>query len=191
MIGSVRRLPVGTRLRAVRATVVAVVLVLVAPVTVAAPAQAAVIELTCDVNVHLSFSPALTATQTTADVVAVATVVNCLSPSGNHNDLQAGSVSDATGTITSLGGVPCNLLATITGSATIDWSPTGEHTTFDFTVNTNPLNGLIALQTTQTSGPLNGTTSLTVAAANPNLGCALGGLSSLTVPIGQTTFLGT
>ncbi|WP_146108138.1 hypothetical protein V5P93_003858 [Actinokineospora auranticolor] len=147
--------------------------------------------MTCNVNVHLSFSPALTATRTTADVVAVATVVNCPSPSGNRNDRQAGSVSDATGTITSLGGVPCNLLATITGSGTVDWSPDGGRTTFDFTVNTNPLNGLIALRTAQTSGPLAGTTSLTVAAANPNLGCALGGLSSLTVPIGQIRFVGT
>ncbi|GAA3034960.1 hypothetical protein [Actinokineospora globicatena] len=155
----------------------------------AAPAQVALVEPTCNVNVQLSFSPALTATQTTASVTGVANVVNCLSPSGNYSNLQSGTVSDATGSVVSLGGVPCNLLATITGRATIDWAPTGGHTTFDFTVNTNPLNGLVTLQTKQTSGPLTGTTSLTVGAANPNLGCALGGLSSLTVPIGQTTFL--
>ncbi|SER25708.1 hypothetical protein [Actinokineospora terrae] len=172
--------------RTVYAGVVALVIGFLVP---AAPAQAALVELTCNVNVQLSFSPALTATQTTAAVTGVANVVNCLSPSGNYGHLQAGTVSDATGTVTSLGGIPCNLLATITGRATIDWAPTGGHTTFDFTVNTNPLNGLVTLQTWQTSGPLAGTTSLTVAAANPNLGCALGGLSSITVPIGQTTFL--
>ncbi|GAA3001247.1 hypothetical protein [Actinokineospora diospyrosa] len=165
-------------------------LALLAPVAVAVPAQAALVELTCNVNVQLAFSPALTATQSTAQVTGVASVVNCLSPSGNFSQLQAGTVSDATGTITSLGGVPCNLLATITGRATIDWSLGGGRTAFDFTVNTNPLNGLVTLMTTQTSGPLVGTTSQTVGVANPNLGCALGGLSSLSVPIGQTTFLG-
>ncbi|MBM7774429.1 hypothetical protein JOD54_004633 [Actinokineospora baliensis] len=187
-------MPGGSRLRWTnarrrwRAVVFAVVLL--SPVAVAAPAQAALVELTCNVNVQLSFSPALTATQTSAKLTGVASVVNCLSPSGNYNQLQAGSVSDATGTAVSLGGVPCNLLATFTGRATIDWSPNGGHTTFDFTVNTNPLNGLVTLMTTQASGPLTGTTSQTVGVANPNLGCALGGLSSLSVPFGQTTFLG-
>ncbi|GLZ37050.1 hypothetical protein [Actinokineospora sp. NBRC 105648] len=45
------------------------------------------------------------------------------------------------------------------------------------------------VRTTRTSGPLTGTNSHTVGAANPNLDCALRGLSSLSVPIGQTTFL--
>ncbi|WP_367128366.1 hypothetical protein [Saccharothrix sp. HUAS TT1] len=155
----------------------------------APPAGAAVVDLTCNVNVQLSFSPALTAVRTSAAVVGVANLANCLSPSGAHPEPAGGAVTDATGTATSLGGVPCNLLLTITGSATIEWSPGDERTTFDFTVRTNVLDGAVQLTTRQTSGPLTGTTSQTVGAANPNLDCLLNGLSGLAVPLGQTTFL--
>lgn len=181
-------LPVPRRLSR---TLAAVLLCGPLPMTVAtaAPAQATVGDLTCNVNVQLNFSPPLTPTQTTSRAVAVANVVNCISPNGAYSYLKSGSVNDATATITSLGGAPCNLLLTITGRATIDWSPSGQHTTFDFTVNTNPTNGSITLMTTQTSGPLTGDISQTVGAANPNLDCAINGLTSLSVPIGQTTFL--
>lgn len=49
----------------------------------APPAQAVLPHLTCNVNVQLSFSPALTAVQTTASVTAVADLVNCVSPNGS------------------------------------------------------------------------------------------------------------
>ncbi|MGZ3144633.1 hypothetical protein ACVDFE_22095 [Lentzea chajnantorensis] len=165
------------------------VLVLGSAGALAPPAHAVVPHLTCNVNVQLSFSPALTAVQTTASVTAVANLVNCLSPNGSHPELAGGAVTSATGTATSLGGVPCSLLLTLTGSATILWSPGDEQTTFDFTVRTNVLDGTVQLTTWQTSGPLTGTTSQTVGAANPNLDCLLNGLSGLAVPIGQTTFL--
>lgn len=155
----------------------------------APPAGATAIDLTCNVNVQLSFSPPLTAVRTTASVAGVANLANCLSPSGAYPDLAGGAVTDATGTATSLGGIPCNLLLTITGSATIEWSPGDDRTTFDFTVRTNVLDGSVQLTTGQTSGPLTGTTSQTVGAANPNLDCLFNGLSGLAVPIGQTTFL--
>jgi hypothetical protein len=174
----------GGRLPAVAATIVT----LVAAATPAAPAYATVGDLTCNVNVQLSFSPALTLTQTTTSVTGVANVVNCVSLDGAYPDLTAGTVTNAVGSAKSLGGSPCSLLLTITGTATIDWTD-GQKTTFDFTVNTNPLNGLVSLMTAQTSGPLTGTSSETVGAANPNLDCLLTGLTSISVPIGQTTFL--
>jgi hypothetical protein len=182
------RLPLIPRPGGRLLAVVAALASLFAAVGPATPAHAAVGDLTCNVNVQLSFSPALTLTQTTTNVTGVANVVNCISLDGAYPDLTAGTVTNAVGTATSLAGVPCSLLITITGTATIDWTD-GQQTTFDFTVNTNPLNGLVSLMTTQTSGPLAGTISETVGAANPNLDCVLTGLTSLSVPIGQTTFL--
>ncbi|MFI9006120.1 hypothetical protein ACIGNX_02645 [Actinosynnema sp. NPDC053489] len=183
-----RRTTARTRLRA-WAALAASALALGAVTATAPPAAAVVPDLTCDVNVQLTFAPALTATRTTASVTAVADLVNCLSPNGSHPELAGGAVTTATATATSLGGVPCNLLLTITGSATIQWSPGDEETTFDFTVRTNVLDGTVQLTTWQTSGPLAGTTSQTVGVANPNLDCLLNGLSGLAVPLGQTTFL--
>ena len=174
----------GGRLLAVAAAIVT----LLAAAVPTAPAYAGVGDLTCNVNVQLSFSPALTLTQTNTNVTGVASVVNCISLDGEYSDLTAGTVTNAVGTAKSLGGAPCSLLLTITGTATIDWTD-GQETTFDFTVNTNPLNGLVALMTTQTSGPLAGTISETVGAANPNLDCVLAGLTSISVPLGQTTFI--
>ncbi|WP_447008973.1 hypothetical protein ACRAKJ_14525 [Saccharothrix sp. DSM 118769] len=163
---------------------------LVAPGSATAPpATAAVADLTCTINVQLSFSPALTAVQTTASVVAVASLSNCTSPNGSHPQLAGGVATPVTGTATSLGGVPCNLLLTLTGSGIIEWSPGDEQTTFDFTVRTNVLDGTVQLTTWQTGGTLAGTTSQTVGAANPNLDCPLNGLSGLAVPVALTTFL--
>ncbi|GAA1309177.1 hypothetical protein [Saccharothrix xinjiangensis] len=156
---------------------------------VAAPAGAAVADLACTINVQLSFSPALTAVQTTASVVAVASLSNCVSPNGSHPQLAGGVATPVTGVATSLGGVPCNLLLTLTGSGVIEWSPGNEQTTFDFTVRTNVLDGTVQLTTWQTGGTLAGTTSQTVGVANPNLDCLLNGLSGLAVPVALTTFL--
>ncbi|MEU6154340.1 hypothetical protein ABZ816_30535 [Actinosynnema sp. NPDC047251] len=153
------------------------------------PAEAAVASLACTINVQLSFSPPLTAVQTSASVVAVASLSNCLSPNGSQPQLAGGVATPVTGTVSSLGGVPCNLLLTITGSGVIEWSPGGEQTTFDFTVRTNVLDGTVQLTTWQTGGTLAGTTSQTVGAANPNLDCLLNGLSGLAVPVAVTTFL--
>ncbi|GAA2687980.1 MULTISPECIES: hypothetical protein [Actinosynnema] len=172
-----------------RKSLAATALALAALPTPQATATSSLPELTCEVAVQLNFAPPLTATSTTAHVTGVATLVNCLSPSGDHTHLKGGAVSDATGTATSLAGVPCSLLITITGRATIVWSPAAGQTTFDFTVNTNPLAGSVQLTTTQTSGPLTGTTSQTVGVPVPNPTCALTGLSGLAVPVGQTTFL--
>lgn len=176
------------RLRA-WAVAAASVLALGSATAAAPPAAASAADLACTVNVQLSFSPPLTAVQTTASVVAVASLSNCLSPTGSHPQLAGGVATPVSGTVTSLGGVPCNLLLTITGSGVIDWSPGDERTTFDFTVRTNVLDGTVQLTTRQTGGTLAGTTSQTVGAANPNLDCLLNGLSGLAVPVALTTFL--
>ncbi|MEU4803911.1 hypothetical protein [Actinosynnema sp. NPDC023587] len=185
-----RHLGTSTRNR-LRAWAVAAasLLALGSATAVAPPAGAEVAALTCTVNVQLSFSPSLTAVQTTASVVAVASLSNCLSPDGSHPHLAGGTASPVSGTVTSLGGIPCNLLLTITGSGTIEWSPGDERTAFDFTVRTNVLDGTVQLTTWQTAGTLAGTTSQTVGVANPNLDCLLNGLSGLAVPVALTTFL--
>jgi hypothetical protein len=80
----------------------------------------------------------------------------------------------------SLSGVPCALLLTIEGDGRIEWN-TGQVSRFDFLLNSNPLNGTLAFGATITSGPLDGDTVTPVPAeANPNLDCALAGLTQLT-----------
>jgi hypothetical protein len=154
---------------------------LTAVLTVTGPApaaDAAVGDLVCFVNFQLNFDPPLTASSTTADVEADAGFVGCESPNGNYPALASGT-ADASGEATSLGGVPCSLLLTATGSGRFIWN-TGQVSRFDWTVNTNPLAGTVTLSAEVTSGPLDGDMATAVPVlANANPDCALSGLSYL------------
>jgi uncharacterized protein (DUF2141 family) len=148
-------------------------------------ASAATGDLACAVNFQLDFSPALTASNTTATLTGTAALVGCTSPNGNFSNLTAATVTAQNASVTSLSGVPCNLLLTVTGSGVIDWAPAGvPDSGFNFTINTNPFAGPVAFSGQIPSGPLTGdTVTAAPVVAHPNLDCALHGLSHLTAEV--------
>ena len=155
--------------------------------TATVPAHAAVGDLTCTSNAQVNFSPPLTATQTTASTTDTAALSSCTSANGRFSELQSATVQ-ATGPATSLGGVPCNLLLTVTGTGSITWN-TGDKSKLTFDINTNPTNGTLSLSATITSGPLKGDTSTSVPAiAHPNPDCAINGLKYLAVDLMVISF---
>lgn len=144
-------------------------------------------DLACTVNFQLTFTPALTATNTTAAMVGQAGLVNCFSPSGAYPDIRSGT-ANGPGTVTSIGGVPCNLLLTANGTAKFVWN-TGEVSDFNYVVNTNPLAGEVTLHAQVTSGPLAGTTATAVPVlANPNPDCLFVGLTNLTSALSEVVY---
>lgn len=165
----------------VRALSITALLALLSFVTLVSgpPARAAVGDLNCTVSLVFTFSPPLTLTRTTTSAQASAQVSACFSPNGLFSSLTSGTVL-ANATATSQGGTPCNLLLTITGTGAITWN-TGQISDYSFTISTNPLQGTITVSATVTSGPLAGdAVTLLPVEVNPNLDCALNGLSSLT-----------
>lgn len=165
----------------VRALSTTALLVLLSFITLASgpPARAAVGDLTCTVSLVFTFSPPLTTTRTTTSAQASAQVADCISPNGHFSSLTSGTVQ-ANATATSQGGIPCNLLLTISGTGAITWN-TGQTSGYSFTISTNPIQGTITVSATVTSGPMAGdVVTLLPVEVNPNLDCAVNGLSSLT-----------
>ena len=151
------------------------------------PAHAAIGDLECAAAFQFNFDPPLTATNTTGHPTASAVLVDCESPNGQYSDLRSANVNNINATVTDSAG-PCNLLITITGSARFDWN-TGEHSTLNFTINTNPLNGNITLSATINSGPLKGdTVNAAPVVAHPNVDCLLAGLETLTAELAVVVF---
>ena len=151
---------------------------------IAPSAHAATGDLACVINFQFNFDPPLTATNTTGTATtASAGFVDCTSPNGSYPSLTSGLAQSVNADVTSSSG-PCNLIITITGDGTVAWN-TGQVSHFDFTVNTDPLNGNITISADVTSGPLTGD-SITAApvVAHPNLDCALNGLKTLTADVG-------
>jgi hypothetical protein len=183
-------LPHTRRHRRRRARCLAAMVPLAVVLTAAAPAPSAdavVGDLVCFVNFQLNFDPPLTATNPDADVEGDAALVGCESPNGNYPSLASATV-DASGDAVSLGGVPCNLLLTASGSGRFMWN-TGQVSHFDWVVNTNPLAGTVTLSAEITSGPLAGDTVTAVPVlASPNPDCALSGLSYLASALSILTF---
>jgi hypothetical protein len=165
-----------TRRRGAIAALVALITALLLP----ASANAAVGDLTCTGNFHFTFSPALTATNTTATANVGGGLVDCFSPNGSHPELKWG-VRVGEGTVTRpIGTIPCAPIMTITEGAVLYWN-TGQTSTFDITVNTNPLNGAITVSAYFTSGPLAGDTANAFPIIlHPNLDCAINGMTALT-----------
>lgn len=150
-------------------------------------ARAAAGDLTCTVSLAFTFSPPLTTTTTTTSAQASAQVSDCISPNGNFSSLASATVQ-ANATATSQGGVPCDVLLTISGAGTLTWN-TGQTSGYSFTISTNPIQGTITVSATVTSGPLAGdAVTLLPIEANPNLDCAVNGLSSLTSVAAQAVY---
>jgi hypothetical protein len=150
-------------------------------------AQAAVGDSTCTATIRISFAPPLTAGNTTANVSLAANLSSCTSVNGAFSRLNSGTVT-ATGTATSQGLSPCNLLLTIHARATFTWN-TGETSRGDVTISTDPLHGGVGTAIVQvTSGPLVGDTGTHVAAIIPNVDCLLAGLRTLTAPAAVVSF---
>jgi hypothetical protein len=150
-------------------------------------AQAATGDLACSTNFQFNFTPALTATQTTAKATATASFTDCTSLNGHYTTLKSASVQ-ATGSVISTGTDPCNLLLTITGTGMITWN-NQKTSHLNYKVNTNPLNGTITLSATITGGQLKGDTITALpVVAHPNLDCAKNGLSTLTSEVATLTF---
>lgn len=173
-----------------RKALAALAILVLAPATItlaAMPARAATGDLTCTSNAQINFTPPLTATQTTADTTDTAGLAGCTSPNGNFPRLASGTVQ-ASGPATSLGGVPCNLLLTVTGTGTITWN-TNQKSKLTFDINTNPTNGTLSFSGAITTGPLNADTITSVpVVANPNPDCAINGLKYLTVHLMVISF---
>jgi hypothetical protein len=152
-------------------------------VTAAPPASATLGDLTCFTNAAIYFSPALRAGGTSA-VTATVSGVGCVSLNGNYPDLQSFTANlSGSATAASLPINPCSLLLTIAATGqTLNWN-TGQQSTFNATLNTNPLAGTLSLTGTMTGGPLAGDTLLFVPVVVPNLDCLTAGLTSLAVPV--------
>ncbi|WP_436499968.1 hypothetical protein [Actinokineospora sp. HUAS TT18] len=143
-------------------------------------AQAAQGDLACTGNFQFNFSPALTATTTTATADVGGGLVDCFSANGTYSRLKSG-VRTGVGTVSRpLGLAPCAPVMTITEGAVLTWN-TGETSTFDITVNTDPTSGALTISAYFTSGPLAGDTANAYPIIlHPNLDCGLHGLTQLT-----------
>src|SRR5579859_1283076 len=93
---------------------------LLVPLT-AAPAEAAIGDLTCTTVFQIDVRPALTALNTKGNASIVVGLSNCLSLNGRYSPLKAGLMTGS-GPAQSLGGVPCNLLLTIAFTLQISWA---------------------------------------------------------------------
>lgn len=159
---------------------------ILAPFVGGGTAQAAVGDLTCAATIRISLSPPLTASNTTANVSLAATLSSCTSVNGAFSRLSSATVT-ATGTATSQGLAPCNLLLTIHARATFTWK-TGETSHGDVTISTDPLHSVGTAIVRVTSGPLTGDTGTHVAAITPNVDCLLAGLHTITSPAAAVSF---
>jgi hypothetical protein len=157
---------------------IALVLALIGVCGLTAPAHADAGDLTCTGNFQFDFSPALTATSTTADATVGGGLVNCQSPNGNYTRLKSG-VRTGEGTATRHTGENCLPIMTITENAKLTWN-TGEVSKFDITVNSDPAAGRITISARFTSGPLAGDTANAYPVVHPNGDCATAGLTQLT-----------
>ena len=148
-------------------------------VPLSGPAYAESGDLTCAAAGQMNFSPALTATNTSAKVSQSAAAFNCTSPNGRYPDLKSAS-APLTGSATSAPGVnPCNTLVTIQEKGVVTWSPTGQRSTVDLLMNLNPSAGSVTVTFTVTGGVLAGDSVTFVGTLAPNADCAVNGLASL------------
>jgi hypothetical protein len=146
----------------------------------ALPAHAATGDLTCTIDFQINFSPALTATNTSAKVSLTAGLVGCMSPNGVFPDLRSATAIGSGSAASGSGGNPCSLLLNIQLKASTTWSPTGQHSKASFTINTNAPAGTVTLRGVVTSGVLAGDSFTPVAIViTPNPDCAVKGLISL------------
>jgi len=143
----------------------------------AAPAEAAVGDLTCTAVYQIDFHPALTPVHTTSQATIVLGLSNCLSLNGRYSSIRA-ATSTGAGTATSVGLVPCSLVVTIPFTFTINWS-NGQQGTMSALVNDNPFTGQLGFNGTVTSGPLSGDKVFAIGPFVPNADCLLRGLTSL------------
>ena len=157
-------------------------------VTSTSPAQAATGDLDCLASFQINFTTPLTATNTSSSVDIIAVVTTCVSPNGTQRDLVSAQIH-ATGSVTSVAGVPCNLLLTLTATATFTWN-TGQMSVVAATLNTDPMSGPIGISAMFTSGRLSGdSVGVLPLLAIPNLSCLAGdGLRSVSVPLAFARF---
>lgn len=154
----------------------------------AAPAQAATGDLTCPFAGQVNFTPALTATNTTAKASLRIAVFNCISLNGTHSDLTSATWT-ASGTVTAAPGLnPCSLLLKFVVTGPVIWSPADEQSTFTGTFNTNPSAGPITIKADVTKGVLAGDTASAALLPIPNVDCLVNGLSGLTAVTGLVFF---
>lgn len=117
------------------------------------PAAAATGDLTCGVvNLTITFSPPLSATQPNSTATGTGTISQCLSPNGAYSQLTSANI---TGTGSAAYSPPTN--ATIQGKAKFAWN-NGQTSNFTFDVNSNVTTP--KFQANITSGPLKGDTSV-------------------------------
>jgi hypothetical protein len=167
----------------------AVTVASLAGVVTAPPSSAALGDLACPVNAAIYFSPALTAGHTSA-VTVTASGVGCLSLNGTHSSLRSFTANvSATATAASFPLNPCSLVLTLPVSgATFNWN-TGQQSTLNATLNTNPFAGTLSINGTTTGGQLAGDTLLFIPVViHPNLDCLTAGLTSLTTEISLLTW---
>jgi hypothetical protein len=166
-----------------RRSVVAALVTLVATVLIpisATSADAATGDLACTGNFQFNFDPPLTATNTTSTANVGGGLVDCVSANGHYSRLKSGVRVGYGAVSRPIGVVPCAPVMTITEGAVLVWN-TGEQSTFDITVNTDPTNGMITISAVFTSGPLAGDTANAFPIVlHTNVDCALHGLTSLT-----------
>ena len=143
----------------------------------AAPAEAAVGDLTCTAVYQIDFRPALTPFNTKSQATIVLGLSNCLSLNGRYTSLRA-ATSTGAGTATSVGLVPCSLVITIPFQFQINWS-NGDQSTMSALVNDNPFTGQLGFNGSVTSGPLAGDKVFAIGPFLPNADCLLHGLTSL------------
>ncbi|TJZ58689.1 hypothetical protein FCH28_00435 [Streptomyces piniterrae] len=149
----------------------------------ATPAVADTGDLTCSGSADLNFSPSLTPGGT-ADVSGSGHLSNCSSLTGRQ--LTSASIEPAG--VATAAEAPCSALFSVDGTGTFVWND-GTTSEFDFTINTDPLNGLPAFSAEVTSGPLAGDT-ITAAplVATVNLDCATKGLTTFSTTLSALTF---
>ena len=152
------------------------------------PAQAATGDLDCLAGVQINFASPLTASNISSSIDIIAVLTSCVSPNGTQRDLVSAQIH-ATGSVTSIGGVPCNLLLTLTATATVTWN-TGQTSVVAATLNTNPMSGPIGISAAFTSGRLSGdSVGVLPLLAIPNLSCLVGdGLRFVSVPFAFLRF---
>jgi hypothetical protein len=171
-------------LRTVLTVILGVAMVVVAPV----PALGTLGDLACTASAQANFTPPPSGGGA-VDVDITGSLANCASLDGQWSNLRSGVIT-GTGQATAQSGVPCSLLLTITGTATITWSPPGSpDSQIDIRFNTNPLAGTVTITVTVTEGPLTGDALVPIIVqVSPNLDCAITGLTTLSTALAVAAF---
>ncbi|TMR92989.1 hypothetical protein [Nonomuraea basaltis] len=151
------------------------------------PAAAAAVvdpDLTCTTQFRFHFDPPLNFN--TVDAKAEAALANCASPNGSQPELRSAAVETSPST-TASGCSPTPLL--IEGTALLSWN-TGQQSTANFVVSTDPTSGELGLSATITGGVMKGDTiqAVPVIAAQDGV-CGVGGVRALIVDLGVVLFV--